>query len=171
MGTRSAIFKEQLDGTFLGIYCHWDGYIDGVGAILYKHYQNPEKIQQVIDQGKGLSCLGVKPEVLYEYENIEYRQLTYCGWHEFCLYARKETEVYCAQSLEEIRNFDYLTLTDEGRIDGWEEVVNGYKVFTPYRGSDNNGYLYVQRQTGEWLVSSIDSFGKMKPFEQLEQRF
>ncbi len=26
MGTRTAIFKEQADGTYQGIYCHWDGY-------------------------------------------------------------------------------------------------------------------------------------------------
>lgn len=28
MGTRTAIFKEQADGTYQGIYCHWDGYIE-----------------------------------------------------------------------------------------------------------------------------------------------
>lgn len=33
MGTRTAIFKEQADGTYQGIYCHWDGYIEGVGAV------------------------------------------------------------------------------------------------------------------------------------------
>ncbi len=52
MGTRTAIFKEQADGTYQGIYCHWDGYIEGVGAVLYEHYQDPEKIQKVINQKK-----------------------------------------------------------------------------------------------------------------------
>ncbi|MUN83853.1 hypothetical protein EZ054_13565 [Enterococcus faecalis] len=35
MGTRTAIFKEQADGTYQGIYCHWDGYIEGVGAVWF----------------------------------------------------------------------------------------------------------------------------------------
>ncbi|EPH71424.1 hypothetical protein D929_02206, partial [Enterococcus faecalis 02-MB-P-10] len=60
MGTRSAIFKEQKDGTFQGIYCHWDGYIEGVGAVLYEHYQDPRKTQRLINQKKALSSLGVK---------------------------------------------------------------------------------------------------------------
>lgn len=29
MGTRTAIFKEQADGTYQGIYCHWDGLYRG----------------------------------------------------------------------------------------------------------------------------------------------
>ena len=171
MGTRTAIFKEQADGTYQGIYCHWDGYIEGVGAVLYEHYQDPEKIQKVINQKKGLSCLGVKENVLYEYDNVGCRELTCCGWHEFCLYVRPETEMYLAQSLEEIREQQYFTLTDLDRIDGWTEHVEGKVTFTPYRGSDNNGYLYAQRQSGEWLVSTMNCNGDMKDFEPLSKYF
>lgn len=130
-----------------------------------------EKIQKVINQKKGLSCLGVKENVLYEYDNVGCRELTCCGWHEFCLYVRPETEMYLAQSLEEIREQQYLTLTDLDRIDGWTELVEGKVTFTPYRGSDNNGYLYAQRQSGEWLVSTMNCNGDMKDFEPLSKYF
>ena len=50
MSTRTAIFKEQVDGTFQGIYCQSDGYIEGVGAMLYNYYQDTEKVQRLIDR-------------------------------------------------------------------------------------------------------------------------
>jgi len=37
MATRSNIAIENQDGTVSAIYCHFDGYIDGVGEILYEH--------------------------------------------------------------------------------------------------------------------------------------
>lgn len=167
MGTRSAIFKEQKDGTFQGIYCHWDGYIEGVGTVLYEHYQEPRKTQRLINQKKALSSLGVKGKVLCEYDYPQYCKLTYCGWHEYCLYCSDESEQYIANSLDEIKNFEYLTLTEDGKIDGYEKEVAGRKVFFPFRGSDNNGFIYVQRYSGEWLVSVRNSTGEMKAFQPL----
>ena len=34
MATRSLIAVQNADGTFLSIYCHWDGYPSGVGKDL-----------------------------------------------------------------------------------------------------------------------------------------
>lgn len=42
MATRSAIGIEQPDGTVIGIYCHWDGYLDHNGRILVAHYSGAE---------------------------------------------------------------------------------------------------------------------------------
>ena len=33
------------------IYCHWDGYLEGVGAILQEHYTDLEKINKLLDLG------------------------------------------------------------------------------------------------------------------------
>lgn len=57
MSTRSFIGVQNLDGTVTGVYCHHDGYPEGVGATLKKHYTT---VQQVIDLvGLGdLSSLG-----------------------------------------------------------------------------------------------------------------
>jgi len=54
MSTRSAIIEHITDSgypCYRGVYCHNDGYILGVGSVLYEHYQNVEKIHQLIDLG------------------------------------------------------------------------------------------------------------------------
>jgi hypothetical protein len=60
MSTRSAILEELPDGTYRGIYCHFDGYLDGVGRILKKHYQNPKKVRQLLNLG-DISALASSP--------------------------------------------------------------------------------------------------------------
>ena len=57
MGTRSTIALEYADGTVGQVYCHWDGYLEGNGMILYKHYSDPFKLRQLMDLG-DLSSLG-----------------------------------------------------------------------------------------------------------------
>lgn len=51
MGTRSTIALEFADGTVEQIYCHWDGYLDGVGAELQRDYTDPFALRDLIDAG------------------------------------------------------------------------------------------------------------------------
>ena len=51
MATRSTIARENADGTFTSIYCHWDGYPENNGRILVNHYQDECKIDQLIKLG------------------------------------------------------------------------------------------------------------------------
>lgn len=51
MSTRSAIVLRLPGGTYAGIYCHSDGYPSGVGQTLLEHYQNAEKVRQLIELG------------------------------------------------------------------------------------------------------------------------
>lgn len=57
MATRSTIWITNEDGSRDGIYCHNDGYPDGVGSILAKFYNTEEKIRELIDLG-DISYLG-----------------------------------------------------------------------------------------------------------------
>lgn len=57
MGTRSTIAILRADGTVSQIYCHWDGYIDHNGRILFDHYNTAEKVEELIALG-DLSSLG-----------------------------------------------------------------------------------------------------------------
>ena len=50
MATRSRIAIENQDGTVQSIYCHFDGYIDGVGKTLFNHYDR-EKLEKLIELG------------------------------------------------------------------------------------------------------------------------
>jgi hypothetical protein len=51
MSTNSKIAIEQEDGSIVGIYCHGDGYLEGVGSTLNEHWNNPEKLKPAIDLG------------------------------------------------------------------------------------------------------------------------
>lgn len=51
MATRSFIAYSENDSTYKAVYCHWDGYPDGVGKVLSEHYRDPEKVTQLIAKG------------------------------------------------------------------------------------------------------------------------
>lgn len=57
MSTHSTIIERIADGTYRGIYCHFDGYPKGVGATLLQHYADPAKVSALIDLG-DISQLG-----------------------------------------------------------------------------------------------------------------
>jgi len=56
MATRSRIAIENQDGTVDSIYCHFDGYISGVGKTLFNHYDQ-EKLEKLLELG-NISTLG-----------------------------------------------------------------------------------------------------------------
>lgn len=57
MATRSNILTiDQNTGKVRSIYCHWDGYIENNGKILYENYNTTTKVRALIDQG-GISSL------------------------------------------------------------------------------------------------------------------
>lgn len=57
MATRSTIAIENLDGTVFQVYCHWDGYLTGVGKTLLDHYNTREAVEKLISGG-AISSLG-----------------------------------------------------------------------------------------------------------------
>jgi hypothetical protein len=56
MATRSVIGMRTEDGRIRAVYCHWDGYIEGVGAILHTFYKDANKITALLNRG-GFSSL------------------------------------------------------------------------------------------------------------------
>jgi hypothetical protein len=56
MATRSRIAIENQDGTVDSIYCHFDGYVNGVGKTLFHHYDQ-EKLERLLELG-DISTLG-----------------------------------------------------------------------------------------------------------------
>ena len=68
MATRSTIAKRNPDGSVTSVYCHWDGYPDGVGATLRQHYTNQAKIDLLLALG-DLSSLGNDIGISNDFEN------------------------------------------------------------------------------------------------------
>lgn len=51
MSTNSTIAVENKDGSIVGVYCHWDGYLNGNGIILLESYTTEEKVRELIMHG------------------------------------------------------------------------------------------------------------------------
>lgn len=71
MGTRSIIGVETVSGV-RAIYCHWDGYLSGVGQTLLEHYSSQGRVEQLIALG-NLSSLGkcIEPNPAITHSFIE----------------------------------------------------------------------------------------------------
>ena len=51
MGTRSKIGILRKDGSVDHVYCHWDGYPEHNGSLLFNEYSNINKMNQLIKLG------------------------------------------------------------------------------------------------------------------------
>lgn len=51
MSTNSTISIQHKDGDIETVYCHWDGYLQHNGQVLYAMYDTPEKVQELINHG------------------------------------------------------------------------------------------------------------------------
>lgn len=161
MGTRSNIFIENVNGTFTGIYCHWDGYLDYNGVVLYQAYRTPEKLQKLIDLG-DISSLGAEtiPSPLvekfgFDYQsNPEYRALS------------KEEQERLRQEARTDNEQDLPIYTTAYHRDRGEEL-NQMHVKSFQDVIDQQGgmieYIYVatRKKDGSlcWYVKSYDYFG------------
>ncbi len=66
MATRSVIAIKNEDESFDAIYCHFDGYPEGVGKTLKDNYNSQEQARDLINRG-SLSALdkSVESSVFY----------------------------------------------------------------------------------------------------------
>lgn len=90
MSTRSTITIKRKDGTSTSIYCHSDGYIEGVGIILQLAYNTAEKVEELLKLG-DLSSIGyyTEPNPENGEHNFENRQDGVC-----CAYHRDRGEEF-----------------------------------------------------------------------------
>lgn len=77
MATRSTIAKLNPDNTVTSVYCHFDGYPEGVGATLQKHYTDSAKIDQLLALG-DLSVLGDEIGSQVDFDRYMELGLTQC---------------------------------------------------------------------------------------------
>lgn len=67
MGTRSNIIVHLADNTWSRIYCHWDGYLEHNGRILFDHYTSQADAEKLAALG-DLSVLGPKIGVKHPFD-------------------------------------------------------------------------------------------------------
>ena len=66
MSTRSRIAIENQNGSVTSIYCHFDGYISGVGKLLKEYYTTQAKVEALIELG-DISSLDMTPSSTIAY--------------------------------------------------------------------------------------------------------
>jgi len=51
MGTRSRIGIQNQNGSITSVYCHYDGYPEGVGQELIQNYTSPVEVNELLSKG------------------------------------------------------------------------------------------------------------------------
>jgi hypothetical protein len=138
MATRSTIALEYADGTVDKIYCHWDGYIDHNGKILFQHYVDPFKTQRLMDLG-DVSSLGPDIGDKHEFDcPHKYGTPEYEAWTE----AKREVTTFYGRDRGE---------TGTG--------AKRYKDYADYRkNAQFEEYNYILRKDGNWYVEFYGEF-------------
>lgn len=130
MATRSTIALEYADGTIGQVYCHWDGYLSNNGEILLKHYSDPFKLRELIDQG-DISSL--RPEIGTAHP------FSYLG-----------TEITAEDYEAKYGNMTTFYARDRGET-GCE--AKSFKDFADYlERHQYEEYEYILRKDGNWYV-------------------
>ena len=142
MATRSTIALEFADGTVGMVYCHWDGYLDNNGKILFHHYVDPFKVQRLMDLG-DISSLGPDIGDKHDFDcPFAYGTPEYTKWQD----DKREVTTFYGRDRGE-------TGTKARR----------FKDFADYKSNaQSEEYNYILRKDGNWYVEFYGDFnGKL----------
>lgn len=109
MSTNSAI-GVVVNGKIRGVYCHWDGYVSGVGKMLLNHY-NQAETEKLVSMG---SISSLEEEIGFRH-SFDHREN---GWTTFYHRDRGEDlEVHTFDTAEDFvdyfsNEFAYILGTD-----------------------------------------------------------
>lgn len=132
MATRSTINIRNNDGSISSIYCHWDGYVEGVGEILVEHYNTEQKVRELLELG-DLSSLGKEIGKPHDFNNPT---------EHFCVsYSRDRGETNC----------EAVTYSDWGMLSKQS-----------YNYLYENGEWYVEDFNGSRLTKVVDELHKLE---------
>lgn len=125
MSTRSAIIMKTHDGSYVGIYCHYDGYEDGVGQTLLDHYGGDPKT--AADKVAALIALG-------DVSSLRERVAPVASHHSYASPEDGTTVAY-----------------HRDRGEAWEQVAptTGATAEEVASQLGHNGYVYVF-EAGKW---------------------
>lgn len=116
MATRSSIGIQTQDGKYKAIYCHWDGYIEGVGETLKEFYNTPEKVEQLLALG-DISILAdnLDDTVAYHRDRGEELQMGRI----FDTYREMVDNVFC----------DYIYVFNDGEWYVYDDFFDVFRTF------------------------------------------
>ena len=114
MSTRSTIAIEYQDGSVDQVYCHFDGYLEGVGKTLLEHYTDPDKVKALMNLG-DISILG--EEIGQKHSFDDYMDGVVCTFYrrdrgDSGCYAMKFGSLDDYEAHRAYEEFDYLMTKD-----------------------------------------------------------
>lgn len=142
MSTRSTIALEFADGTVQQVYCHADGYLDYNGEMLLKHWSDPFKLRDLIEQG-DLSSLGEEVGVKHPWDaQGQYGSEAYlehnAKFGKMCrFYGRDRQEHGC----EPKRFKDMAEYVREHQYEEYEYILTQSKGWLVYADATNNEWV------------------------------
>jgi hypothetical protein len=98
MATRSTIALEFADGSVSQVYCHWDGYLSGVGAELVSNYSDPFALRELIDGGDMSTVGEYYTDRGEDYEDLKARR--YQNFDEYVADCQQEEYDYILRPVE-----------------------------------------------------------------------
>ena len=143
MATRSTIALEYADGTVDCVYVHWDGYIGHNGQILFEHYQDPFKVQKLMDNG-AISSLGKEIGEKHPFDRP---------------YSEKDPLVKAVilKALQDAEEAGWTTFYARDR--GEDLQRTRHRDFDAYQKNQTfEEYNYILRTDGKWYVSTNGKF-------------
>lgn len=132
MSTNSTIAVQKLDGTVQSVYCHWDGYIDGVGKTLINYY-NSQRLAELVVSGGDISYLrkefSPSTSTVHNFDNPQ-KDVT-------VLYHRDRGEKFSIGNYWDVKMFKLSNTKQEYNylwVDGeWNVSFNNSGIFNPVK--------------------------------------
>lgn len=160
MATRSTISILKKDNVITSIYCHNDGYLAGVGSILYEFYRDTKTLNSLIELG-DMSFLefNVKSSYFYHRDGNEDLKVTkYSSYKDFKSenfldfnYIFKEEDEKWYLINKETREFDDLS----------DLLLNEKTVSNEIKSMINNERLYSKMNKELQNKSSLNNIKKI----------
>lgn len=154
MSTRCLIGVEYEDKTIRFIYCHSDGYIDGVGKTLKENYTDPDIVESLLSLG-NISSLGRIPE--NKAQNIFQEAMG-----KWLLMPSIENRLAMEKAMAV--EHDYCDA-----YGGEDEVANEVKDREEYMRTQSDAEYRYLFTGDDWLVQKL-SDNEFKAFNPMEKR-
>lgn len=155
MSTRSIIKIVRENGTKESIYCHYDGYIEGVGVTLQLAYNTADRVNELMELG-NLSSLGYylnptdnthsfdtpQNDVCVAYHRDRGESLEHCdegGWEEY-VYTFYESVGYWTVKYWE-HKFDKTKGMEILRVDSFSNIKEELLIDAIMRTNVDNNWV------------------------------
>jgi len=142
MGTRSTITLKTGKNRYQTIYCHWDGYLENNGLVLFLNYKNKRKIKKLLEL-RSLSVLYSKinprKNIHHDFDN---KQSDVCVSHFRDRDEDINIDIY--RSINEIDGQEYDYVFENSK---W--YVMGHETNGEYIALDK---IFIKGKDGKYIV-------------------